>query len=74
MIKRINSKFEYRNSKQILMSKSPKHIKDKVFRIGSATRTFLSFGFSSFGIVSNFVLRYSDFHTGKKTIRLIEDK
>ena len=36
------------------MFKSPKHIKDQVLRIGLAIRTFLSFRFLSFGIVSDF--------------------
>jgi hypothetical protein len=43
------------------MFKSLKHAKNIAFGTVFVIKTFWSFGFVSFGIVSNFVLRYSNF-------------
>jgi hypothetical protein len=48
------------------MFKSLKHGKDMALRIVFVMKMFWSFGFVSFGIVSNFVLRYSDFNPAKE--------
>jgi hypothetical protein len=48
------------------MFKSLKHGKDIALRIVFVMKMFWSFGFVSFGIVSNFVLRYSDFSPAKE--------
>jgi hypothetical protein len=47
------------------MSKNLKHGKDMALRIVFVMKMFWSFGFVSFGIVSNFVLRYSDISPAK---------
>jgi hypothetical protein len=48
------------------MFKSLKQGKDMALRIVLVMKVFWSFGFVSFGIVSNFVLRYSDFSPAKE--------
>ncbi len=48
------------------MLKSLKHAKNIVFGTVFVIKTFWSFGFVSFGIVSNFVLRYSNFCPAKE--------
>jgi hypothetical protein len=48
------------------MFKSLKHGKDIAVRIVFVMKMFWSFGFVSLGIVSNFVLRYSDFSRAKE--------
>ena len=48
------------------MFKSLKHGKDMALRIVFVMKTFWSFGFVSFGIVSNLVLRYSDISPAKE--------
>jgi hypothetical protein len=48
------------------MFKSLKHGKDMALRIVFVMKMFWSFGFVSLGIVSNFVLRYSDFSPAKE--------
>ena len=48
------------------MLKSLKHSKDMAIRIVFVKKMFWSFGFVSFGIVSNFVLRYSDISPAKE--------
>jgi hypothetical protein len=55
-------KSEIRNKFEILMFKSSRHTKEPVFEMVFAVKTFWSFEFWSFGIVSNFVLRYSNFY------------
>ena len=48
------------------MFKSLKHGKDIALRILFVMKMFWSFGFVLLGIVSNFVLRYSDFSPAKE--------
>ena len=48
------------------MFKSLKHGKDIALRIVFVMKMFWSFGFVSFGIVSNLVLRYSDISPAKE--------
>jgi hypothetical protein len=48
------------------MFKSLKHGKDMAVRIVFVMKMFWLFGFVSLGIVSNFVLRYSDFRPAKE--------
>jgi hypothetical protein len=48
------------------MFKSLKHGKDIALRIVFVMKMFRSFGLVSFGIVSNFVLRYSDINPAKE--------
>ena len=48
------------------MFKSLKHGKDIALRIVFVMKMFWSFGFVSLGIVSNFVLRYSDISPAKE--------
>ena len=50
----IGNKFEF------LMFKSSRHPKGPFFEMVFAVKTFWLFEFWSFGIVSNFVLRYSN--------------
>ncbi len=48
------------------MFKSLKYAKDIGLRTVFVMKRFWSFGFVSFGIVSNFVLRYSNFSSAKE--------
>jgi hypothetical protein len=48
------------------MFESLKHGKEIALRIAFVMKTFWSFGFVSLGIVSNFVLRYSDVSPAKE--------
>ena len=48
------------------MFKGLKHAKKTLFGTVFDVETFWSFGFVSFGIVSNFVLRYSNFGSTKE--------
>jgi hypothetical protein len=48
------------------MFKSLRHGKDIALRIVFVMKIFWSFGFVSFGIISNFVLRYSDISPAKE--------
>jgi len=52
------------------MVKSLRHGKDIALRIVFVMKTFWSFGFVSFGIVSSFVLRYSDISPAKANDRV----
>jgi len=58
---------EIRNKFEIRMSQIPKHADVIVFGIDYVMKTFWSFGFLPFDIVSNFVLRYSILHIVKGT-------
>lgn len=56
------------------MFKRLKHAKNITLRTVFVIETFWSFEFVSLGIVSNFVLRYSDFHPAKRALALAPSK
>jgi len=57
----INPKSEYRNPKQILNSNFPMFKTELLSNRSIGIMAFLSFGFLSLDIVSNFLFRYSSF-------------